>query len=91
MKAAREVYRGSVRAGDVPDGGPVIVHGIDSIDVSALNMDAVSLGHSDYADRKELLNDVGLLLRRAVRPPHVRTPIYVRLPKGNPSYWKYPE
>jgi len=91
MKAARKVHGDLARAGDLPAGGPVIMEGIDTIDISALNIDAVSWGHSEYANKREMLNDVGLLLRTGVRPPHVRTPIYERLPVGKPAYWKYPD
>jgi esterase/lipase superfamily enzyme len=90
MAASREVHRGTPRAGDVTTIGPLVVEGIDTIDISAVSTDALALGHNHYAEKRELLNDIALLLRQGVRPPHVRTPILDRKQTGGSVYWKYP-
>ena len=91
MRASRELHRGIPRAGDVTSHGPVIVKGIDTIDISQLSTDVFSLGHATYADRRELLNDIGLLLRKGERPPNRRTPIYRQMRLQDLVYWRYPE
>ena len=91
MRASRELHRGIPRAGDITSAGPVIVKGIDTIDISQLSTDVFSLGHASYSDRRELLNDIGLLLRKGERPPHLRTPIYRQVRLRDLMYWKYPE
>ena len=57
------------RAGDVPASGPLIVPGIETIDVTAASTDSFALNHSGYAENNDLLQDIGkLILRACVRP-----------------------
>ena len=91
MAVARRVAGGIPRAGDVPPDGPIIVSGIDTIDVSQTSMDVLALNHSVYAENNALLNDISLLLRTGERPPELRIPILqkVSTPKGD-TFWRYP-
>jgi esterase/lipase superfamily enzyme len=91
MAVARRVAGGIPRAGDVPADGPIIVSGIDTIDVSQTSMDVLALNHSVYAENNALLNDIALLLRTGERPPELRVPILqkVSTPKGD-TFWRYP-
>jgi esterase/lipase superfamily enzyme len=91
MRASREVHNDAWRAGDLKDGVPVIVAGIDSVDVSAINTDFLSLNHSTYADTKELLNDIWRLMRTGERPPHLRNNAVRRMPTNGGDYWRYIE
>ena len=78
------------RAGYVPASGPLVVAGMETIDVSAINTDF--LGHSTYAARGELLNDIMLLFLYGKHPPRKRTPFF--RPKGalpSDEYWYWPE
>ena len=73
MAAARRVAGGIPRAGDVPADGPIVLAGIDTIDVSQTSTDYLALNHSSYAEKSALLNDIGLLLqtgRAAAREAH---------------------
>ena len=90
MTAARSFAGGLPRAGDVPPDGPVIIPGIDTIDVTETSTDVLALNHSLYAERSALLNDIGLLLQTGERPPEHRIPILqrVRTPRGD--FWRYP-
>lgn len=88
LKASREAHRGLVRAGDVPDGGPVIVAGVDTIDVSAISTEVLATGHSEYAEKRELLNDIALLLQAGTRPPHKRAPMLRSVPVDKGIYWR---
>jgi esterase/lipase superfamily enzyme len=88
MRAAREAHRGIPRAGDVPKEGPVLVVGVDTIDVSAISMDVITAGHSEYAERRELLNDIALLLRKGERPPHQRTPMFKLMNVERGMFWR---
>ena len=76
-----QTYR---RAGDTSD-GVVVVSGIDTVDVSAV--DTTFVGHSDYGDNTSVISDLFLLLSQDLPPP--KRP---RLrPAGNPSsrYWRF--
>jgi len=89
MDAARKVW-GLPRAGDVPRGGPIVIPGIDTIDVSETSTDVLSLNHSSYAEKSALLNDIGLLLQTGERPPELRIPILERVRTPNGDFWRYP-
>ncbi len=90
MRASREIHRGLPRAGDVPFGGPVVVWGVDTIDVTAISTETLSVGHNEYAARRELLNDIAIVLRRGERPPHIRMPILEKIASRDKMYWRYP-
>ncbi len=89
LKISRNVW-GTPRAGDVPPGGPIIVEGVDTVDVSALRTDVFDLNHSGYAQNTELLRDIETLIRTGMRPPELRLPGSVR-PIATPAgvYWRY--
>jgi esterase/lipase superfamily enzyme len=82
-------FWGNYRAGDVPAGGPLVLPGIDTIDVTAASMDAFAINHSGYAQNNELLKDIGELIETGVRPPDQRIlkPELVTTQKG--AYWRY--
>ncbi len=90
MAASRRVAGGVPRAGDVPAEGPIVLDGIDTIDVTQASTDVLALNHSTYAERSALLNDIGLLLRTGERPPELRIPILQKV--GTPAgfFWRYP-
>jgi esterase/lipase superfamily enzyme len=81
------------RAGDVPLDGPVLVPGLDSIDVTALGTDFFGLNHGTYAQARSVINDMGLLFSGHVRPPSKRLPEIRGVPENvePPSYWRYPD
>lgn len=89
LNASRIVAGNKPRAGDVPPEGPVIVPGIDTIDISGLSTSYLALHHSGYAENSELLTDISHLFRTGVRPPELRISAFrrVTLPAG--IYWRY--
>jgi esterase/lipase superfamily enzyme len=91
MAASRRVAGGVPRAGDVPADGPIVISGIDTIDVTQTSTDVLALNHSSYAEKSALLNDIGLLLQTGERPPEKRIPILQKIstPKGD-YFWRYP-
>lgn len=86
---SRQFWGGIPRAGDVRDGVPLLVPGIDSIDVTAVSTDALGLNHSGYAENPELLDDVKALLMLGIRPPDKRigNMLAVETPLG--QFWRY--
>jgi esterase/lipase superfamily enzyme len=83
-------FWGHYRAGDVPPAGPLVLSGVDTIDVSAASTDAFAINHSGYAQNNELLKDIGELIATGVRPPDLRhlRPERVETPAGS-AYWRY--
>ncbi|MGE0052634.1 MAG: alpha/beta hydrolase [Hyphomicrobium sp.] len=84
-------WGGVPRAGDVPASGPLIIPGVDTIDVSAVSTDSLGLNHSGYAENNALLNDIKLLLQTGERPPDKRIPILEHMTTAAGGvYWRYP-
>jgi esterase/lipase superfamily enzyme len=90
MTASRTVASGAVRAGDVPPEGPLVLSGIDTIDVSATANASIATNHSLYAERDALMKDIGILLRDGVRPPDRREPSLLRVPGNGGDFWRFP-
>ncbi|MGH1419289.1 MAG: alpha/beta hydrolase [Hyphomicrobiaceae bacterium] len=87
---ASESFHRSPRAGDVPEDGPIILQGLDTIDVSAISMDSLGLHHSGYAENNKLLQDIGRLIETGQRPPNLRVPGLEVISTEKGSYWRYP-
>jgi len=77
------------RAGDVPASGPLIVPGIDTIDVTAASTDTFALNHSGYAENNELLDDIGAIIEKGLRPPDQRLDKLKRITTDRGDYWRY--
>ena len=75
---------------DAPASGPLIVAGVDTIDVTSVSVDGLGLNHSGYAENKALLDDVGALLLNGVRPPDKRLPSLLRIDTAAGTFWRYP-
>lgn len=87
---SRNFYGGIPRAGDVPPTGPLVLPGIDTIDVTAASMDSLGLNHSGYAENNDLLDDIAALIERGIRPPKLRTPLLEEVATDRGAYWRYP-
>jgi esterase/lipase superfamily enzyme len=82
---------GSVaRAGDMPVTGPLLIPGIDTIDITATSSDMFSLHHSGYAEKTALINDIQLIIQTGERPPDMRVPILQKITTDKGVYWRYP-
>lgn len=87
---SRNFYGGIPRAGDVPVTGPLVLPGIDTIDVTAASMDSLGLNHSGYAENNKLLEDIAALIEKGVRPPKLRSPLLEEVTTDRGLYWRYP-
>lgn len=90
LSVSRRFNGGVPRAGDVPTTGPMILSGIDTIDVTAAGMEGLYLNHSSYAENNALLADIGLIIQTGERPPDRRFPILQKMTTDHGDYWKYP-
>ena len=84
-------WGGVPRAGDVPSSGPLIIPGVDTIDVTAVSTDALGLNHSGYAENPKLLTDIKALLETGVRPPDKRLPSLLKVETADGLFWRYPK
>jgi esterase/lipase superfamily enzyme len=90
LNASMRLAGGVPRAGDVPAGGPLVVAGVDTIDVTQTSTDFFALNHSGYAEKSALLNDIQLIIQTGERPPEKRVPILERVTTPKGDYWRYP-
>jgi len=89
LMISRRFNGGIPRAGDVPDDGPIIVEGVDTIDATASSMDSIGINHSGYAENNALLEDIGRLILSGLRPPEKRVPTLERVVSERGTYWRY--
>lgn len=87
LSASRRVW-GNVRAGDVPPEGPLVIPGVDTIDVTALGTGVFALNHSSYAEKTELIKDIQLLIKNGKHPPRFPAFLPATTSDGG-TYWKY--
>jgi esterase/lipase superfamily enzyme len=91
LGVSRRFWGGLPRAGDVPAGGPIVIEGVDTIDVTAISTVLFALNHSGYAEKSALLQDIQLLIQTGERPPDKRVPILERVKTAKGDYWRYPK
>ena len=82
-------WGGVPRAGDIPADGPLIIPGVDTIDVTAVSTDALGLNHSGYAENPALLDDVKALVRLGIRPPNKRLKSILAVESPTGTYWRF--
>jgi esterase/lipase superfamily enzyme len=96
--ASRMKAGGVPRVGDVPPDGPLLIEGVDVIDVTALGEDMFALNHVVFISDRSVLDDLGRIITSRTRPPHNRTTILRHVPsdwrelpgRTAPDYWVYP-
>jgi esterase/lipase superfamily enzyme len=82
-------WGGVPRAGDIPKDGPLIIPGVDTIDVTAVSTDALGLNHSGYAENPALLDDVKALVEYGIRPPNVRLKSILAVDSPSGTFWRF--
>ncbi len=82
-------WGGVPRAGDIPKDGPLIIPGVDTIDVTAVSTDALGLNHSGYAENPALLDDVKALVKFGIRPPDKRVKSILTVESTAGTFWRF--
>ncbi|MGO4685565.1 alpha/beta hydrolase [Hyphomicrobium sp. 2TAF46] len=82
-------WGGVPRAGDIPKDGPLIIPGVDTIDVTAVSTDALGLNHSGYAENPALLDDVKALVKFGIRPPDKRVKSILTVESAAGTFWRF--
>lgn len=88
LAISRNVNGGVPRAGDVPATGPLVIQGVETVDVTAVSTDSLGLNHSGYAENNDLLQDVRVLIEKGVHPPEKRFATTKMLTTPNGPYWQ---
>jgi esterase/lipase superfamily enzyme len=81
------------RAGYISSSGPLILPGMETIDVTAVGEDMFSINHDAYSGVRSVLDDIGRLVISGIHPPNLRSPQIRGAPEGSaqPDYWRYPQ
>jgi esterase/lipase superfamily enzyme len=90
LQASRRFNGGIARAGDVPSTGPLVISGVDTLDVTSVSTESLSLNHSGYAENNRLLDDIAKLVETGAAPI-VRLPSLEVVPLGSGQYWRFPK
>jgi esterase/lipase superfamily enzyme len=79
------------RAGDVINGEPIIIPGIEAIDVTAVGDELFGINHDTFSSNRAVIDDIGLVLSTHLHPPGKRLREIIGMPAGViPSkFWKY--
>jgi esterase/lipase superfamily enzyme len=89
LLASMAARGGKPRAGFVPDGKPILMRGIDSIDVSALGGEIFGLNHDVFASNRSLIDDIGLVLDGRAPDQRLRELRPVPINPPPPKYWQF--
>jgi esterase/lipase superfamily enzyme len=89
--AASRIPTGVPRAGDVPAEGPVVLPGMETIDVTAIGSDLLGMNHDVFASNRAVMDDLKLVLATGMRPPSSRLSQIRGFPERPlpPKYWRY--
>jgi esterase/lipase superfamily enzyme len=92
LLASKKKAQSISRMGYVLKSGPILVDGVDTIDVTAVGDDMFGLNHSTFSNSRAVLDDVGRIISEDVHQlPNIRTPTLQFMPdKLHPTYWMYP-
>lgn len=89
LSVSRRV-NGGPRAGDIPASGPLVIRGVDTLDVTSVSTDGLGINHSGYAENNRLLKDIELLVSKG-EAPSIRLPSLEVVPLGQGKYWRFPK
>jgi esterase/lipase superfamily enzyme len=84
---------GAARMGYIGPNGPNLAEGVETIDVTAVGEDMLAINHSTSSTSREVLNDIGLLIRlKSHQMPDERSAIVKsKFSKEQIKYWYYPQ
>jgi esterase/lipase superfamily enzyme len=82
-------WNGNARAGFIPTTGPLVLPGIDTIDVTSLGKDIFAINHD--TPFYEALDDIASLLKDAKHPPNGRSNRMLEVTEkiSHLHYWRY--
>lgn len=92
LQWSKSLAGGFQRAGDVVDGRPVVIPGIDTIDLTPMSKSTwflIGENHNEYAERSHALTDIALLMSSGTRPPDRRFQVFRTQVAAGGTFWQY--
>jgi tetratricopeptide (TPR) repeat protein len=80
--------RGLARAGYIGKDKPLIVPGVDTIDISEAGTSLFSLNHDLYSSNRILVADMRRIIEKSERPPDKRTRELEPITSSDGTYWR---
>lgn len=82
--------RSRPRAGFISNERPLIVAGVDTIDITRAGTSLFALNHDTYSESPTIVGDMQRIIARGERPPHKRTKEFeaVVAKEGGGTYWR---
>jgi esterase/lipase superfamily enzyme len=77
------------RAGDVPIDGPIVMPGMETIDVTAIGDEIFGLNHNEFASNRSIVDDIRLLISTGMHPPRLAQIRGIPDLPAAPKYWRY--
>ena len=89
MQISRRFSSGIIRAGDVPANGPLIVDGVETIDISDASLGMFSTNHTTFAEREQLVSDIRAMFTVDTHPPDTRSKTYRTQGEAPRRWWRF--
>jgi hypothetical protein len=80
--------RGLARAGYISSDQPLIVPGVDTIDITDAGTNLFALNHDTYASNPIIVDDMRRIIEESERPPDKRTKEFEPVPSKDGAYWR---
>ena len=86
LNISRRFTGGVPRAGDVLEGGPLVLGGVDTVDASIPGTDAIGRNHAGYVEAGALVADIAARLGAETGAPTGLEPVA----SATGAYWRFP-
>jgi esterase/lipase superfamily enzyme/Tfp pilus assembly protein PilF len=80
--------RGNARAGYVSKDQPLIVKGVDTIDITSAGTSLFDMNHDLYASNPILVGDIRRIIEKGEWPPDKRTKEFEQVSSKDGTYWR---
>jgi esterase/lipase superfamily enzyme len=77
------------RAGGVPAEGPIVLPGLETLDVTALGEEMFGLNHTTFARARPLIDDISLILSEGRHAPRLAQERPMAENASAPKYWRF--
>jgi len=77
------------RAGDVPGAGPVVLPGLDTIDVTPIGDELFGIHHNEFVTNRSVIDDIKLLIESGKKSPRLAQIRPMPEPPKAQTYWRY--
>jgi esterase/lipase superfamily enzyme len=89
LTVSMRVAGGIPRAGDVPAEGPIVLPGLETLDVTALGQEMFGLNHTTFAQARPLIDDISLILSESRHAPRLAQERPMPENASAPKYWRF--